>query len=134
LAFEVTHIVHGKMAALEAFKAASSVFGMRRIPDTLIPSSAIPRGDSVAGDDGVPSSQITEAELETGLPLFKLFQHVGLASSGGAARRLISQGGAYINGNRIDSIDYSVTAADVDAGTIMLRSGKKKYHKLVVAT
>lgn len=132
LAFEATQIVHGKMAALEAFKAASSVFGLRCIPDTLLPTSAIPRGDSVAGDDGVPSSHITEAELATGLPLFKLFQQVGLASSGGAARRLISQGGAYINGNRIDSIDYSVTADDVEAGTIMLRSGKKKYHKLVV--
>ena len=132
LAFETTQIVHGREAALEAYKAATSVFGVRRISDDLLPTSAVPRGDAAAGDDGVPSSPITTAELATGLPLFKLFQTVGLANSGGAARRLISQGGAYINGNRVETVDYTVTADDVDAGMIMLRSGKKKYHKLVV--
>ena len=132
LAFETTQIVHGTVAALEALKAASSVFGARRIPDTLLPTSTIPRGDAVGGDDGVPSSRISEEELTTGLPLFKLFHMVGLADSGGAARRLINQGGAYINGTRIETLDYTVTPADVDDGVIMLRSGKKKYHKIIV--
>ncbi len=95
-------------------------------------TSSVPRGKAAAGSDGVPSSRIAAAELAKGLPLFKLFQTVGLANSGGAARRLISQGGAYINGSRIETTDYTVTEVDVDAGTIMLRSGKKKYHKLVV--
>ena len=134
LAFETTRIVHGQDAALEAYKAASSVFGARRIPARLLSSSDIPRGDATAGDDGVPSSQIKEADLEIGLPLFKLFHDIGLANSGGAARRLISQGGAYINGNRVETVDYTVTAADVQEGAIMLRSGKKKYHKLVVSS
>ncbi len=132
LAFETTQIVHGLKAARDAFKAASSVFGARRIPDNLLPTSAIPRGDAAGGDDGVPSSDITAAELAEGLPLFKLFQSVGLANSGGAARRLITQGGAYINGRRIEAMDYTVTVDDADAGVIMLRSGKKKYHKLVI--
>jgi tyrosyl-tRNA synthetase len=132
LAFETTQIVHGTEGALEALKAASSVFGARRIPDSLLPTSTIPRGDAVGGDDGVPSSQISEAELAPGLPLFKLFHMVGLANSGGAARRLITQGGAYINGSRIETLDYTVTPADVDNGVIMLRSGKKKYHKIIV--
>ncbi len=132
LAFETTQIVHGLKAARDAFKAASSVFGARRIPDDLLPTSAIPRGDAAGGDDGVPSSDITAAELAEGLPLFKLFHTVGLANSGGAARRLITQGGAYINGHRVETVDYTVTADDAEAGVIMLRSGKKKYHKLVV--
>ena len=132
LAFETTRIVHGREASLEAYKAASSVFGARRIPAGLLPSSDIPREDARTGDDGVPSSPIKEADLAAGLPLFKVFQNVGLANSGGAARRLISQGGAYINGNRIESVDYTMTVADVQDGAILLRSGKKKYHKLVV--
>ena len=132
LAFETTRIVHGREAALEAYKAASSVFGARRIPSILLSSSDIPREDARTGDDGVPSSQIKAADLAAGLPLFKVFQNVGLANSGGAARRLISQGGAYINGDRIESVDYTVTVADVQDGAILLRSGKKKYHKLVV--
>jgi tyrosyl-tRNA synthetase len=133
LAFEITQIVHGPKAALDALKAASSVFGLRHIPGSLLPTSTIPRGDANAVGDGVPSSQISKGELVAGQPFFKLLHNVGLANSGGAARRLISQGGAYINGNRIESVDYTVTTADVEAGTIMLRSGKKKYHKLVVA-
>jgi len=132
LAFETTQIVHGQAAALDAYKAATSVFGTRKIPASLLPASTIPRGDSVAGDLGVPSSDIAVSELSVGIPLFKLFHKVGLSNSGGAARRLISQGGAYINGNRIETMDYTVTADDIDDGTIMLRSGKKKYHKLVV--
>ncbi len=132
LAFETTLIVHGREAALDAFKAASSVFGARRIPGDLLPTSAVPRGGAAAGDDGVPSSDITAAELAQGMPLFKLFHTVGLANSGGAARRLINQGGAYINGQRVEAVDYTVTVDDADAGVIMLRSGKKKYHKLVV--
>ncbi len=132
LAFETTLIVHGREAALDAFKAASSVFGARRIPGDLLPTSAVPRGGAAAGDDGVPSSDITAAELAQGMPLFKLFHTVGLANSGGAARRLINQGGAYINGQRVETVDYTVTVDDADAGVIMLRSGKKKYHKLVV--
>ena len=132
LAFETTRIVHGREAALDAFKAASSVFGARRIPVDLLPSSAVPRRSAAAGDDGVPSSDITAAELAQGLPLFKLFHTVGLANSGGAARRLITQGGAYVNGQRVEAVDYTVTVDDADDGVIMLRSGKKKYHKLLV--
>ena len=132
LAFETTRIVHGREAALDAFKAASSVFGARRIPVDLLPSSVVPRRSAAAGDDGVPSSDITAAELAQGLPLFKLFHTVGLATSGGAARRLITQGGAYVNGQRVEAVDYTVTVDDADDGVIMLRSGKKKYHKLLV--
>jgi tyrosyl-tRNA synthetase len=132
LAFETTQIVHGSAAALDAYKAATSVFGARHIPKSLLPGSSVPRGEAAGGDDGVPSSQISQAELASGLPLFKLIHSVGLANSGGAARRLISQGGAYLNGNRIEATDYTVTADDVNEGMIMLRSGKKKYHKLLV--
>jgi tyrosyl-tRNA synthetase len=58
---------------------------------------------------------------------------VGLARSGGAARRLIQQGGAYINGTRIESFEEMITDADLDdQQTIVLRSGKKHYHKIKV--
>ncbi|MCK7511457.1 MAG: hypothetical protein MZV70_50370 [Desulfobacterales bacterium] len=39
-----------------------------------------------------------------GIPAFKLFHETGLAASGAAARRLIDQGGAYVNGERIDRL------------------------------
>ena len=133
LAFEATQLAHGRDEALKAFKAALSMFGARRVADTILPSSAIPRGDSDVDDASVPSSFLDVQTLKAGIPAFKLFHQVGLAKSGGAARRLIEQGGAYINGTRVESFDYMVSDTDLDAQkTMVLRSGKKRFHKIEV--
>ena len=131
LAFETTLLAHGKKEALKAHEAAASMFGARDIPRTILASSTIPRGDSGAGDVSVPQSELDLAALKAGIPAFKLFHMVGLANSSGAARRLIKQGGAYINGTRIESFEDMITDADLDdQQTIVLRSGKKHYHKI----
>jgi len=133
LAFEATLLAHGRDQALNAYKAAVSMFGARHVPDTILPSSAIPRGDSGVDDASVPSSLMDVQTLKAGIPAFKLFHRVGLANSGGAARRLIEQGGAYINGTRIESFDYMVSDTDFDAHrTMLLRAGKKRFHKIEV--
>jgi tyrosyl-tRNA synthetase len=61
-----------------------------------------------------------------------VFHRVGLAKSGAAARRLIEQGGAYVNGHRVDSVDYLLTETDAGQHEIVLRSGKKRFHKLLI--
>jgi len=133
LAFEATQLAHGRDEALKAYKAAVSMFGARPVADTILPSSAMPRGDSDVDDASVPSSFLNSQTLEAGIPAFKLFHQVGLAKSGGAARRLIEQGGAYINGTRVESFDYMVSDTDLDAQkTMVLRSGKKRFHKIEV--
>ena len=133
LAFEATCLAHGYRQAVQAYQAAASMFGARKIAQDILPSSSIPRGDSNADDQTVPSSFIDAEILNAGISAFKLFHQIGLANSGGAARRLIEQGGAYINGERIESIDRMVSSADLDAEqTIVLRSGKKRYHKIEV--
>lgn len=132
LAFEATALAHGEAEALKAFQAAASVFGARQIPKSLLPSSKIPRSDIGAENDAVPSSKLTPADLAQGVPAFKLFQMAGLVKSGGEARRLITQGGAYINEQRVDSFDLPVTADHIQSGEILLRAGKKRYHKIVV--
>jgi tyrosyl-tRNA synthetase len=133
LAFEATQLAHGRDEALKAYKAALSMFGARRVADTILPSSAIPRGDSDVDDASVPSSFLDVQTLKAGIPAFKLFHQVGLAKSGGAARRLIEQGGAYINGTRVESFDYLVRDTDLDAQkTMVLRSGKKHFYKIEV--
>jgi tyrosyl-tRNA synthetase len=134
LAYEATAMVHGREEAIKAFQAAAAVFGARHIPADLLPSSRIPRGRADSRADNVPCTMISSYELSQGIPLFKILHTVGLTNSGGAARRLISQGGAYVNGERILSIDYLLTDADAGGGEILLRSGKKKFHKIVVET
>ena len=134
-AFEATLLAHGKDEALKAYKAAASMFGARDIPSTILASSTIPRGDTDtdADDVSVPCSSLDLATLKAGIPAFKLFHMVGLVNSGGAARRLIEQGGAYINGTRIESFDDMITDSDLDdQQTIVLRSGKKHFHKIKV--
>jgi tyrosyl-tRNA synthetase len=71
-----------------------------------------------------------EAQLREGIPAFKLFHMVGLAGSGGAARRLIEQGGGYVNGRRIEAMDTIITHKDLKKGGILLRAGKKRYHRI----
>ncbi len=131
LAFETTLLVHGRQEALNAYQAALSMFGGREIPQHLLPSSTIPR--SLAGDDdlSVPYSFVEAESLKAGIPAFKLFHQAGLAASGGAARRLIEQGGAYVNGQRIDAFDRLITEQDLnEERVIVLRSGKKRFHKI----
>ena len=133
LAFEATVLAHGRDEALKAYQAALSMFGARSVPETILPSSTMPRGNSGVDDASVPTSFLDLQTLKAGIPAFKLFLQVGLANSGGAARRLIEQGGAYINGQRVESFDYLVSDTDLDdQETIVLRSGKKRFHKIEV--
>ena len=131
LAFEATVLAHGRDNAVRAYQGAVSMFGNRKVSAHILPSSTIPRGDSGLDDVGVPQTYIKVEDLKGGIPAFKLFQSVGLAASGGAARRLIDQGGAYVNGQRIDSFDHLISDRDFDEDNqIVLRSGKKRFHKI----
>ena len=82
--------------------------------------------------DSIPHSDMEEDRFKDGIPAFKLYHQVGLASSGTMARRLIEQGGAYINGRRVESFDYLLTERDIVDFEIILRAGKKRYHKLKI--
>ena len=131
LAFETTLLAHGMEETLKAYQAAASMFGTREIAGYILPSSSIPRGGSDVDDVSVPESYVDAEQLKAGIPAFKLFHTAGLASSGGAARRLIEQGGAYVNGRRIDTFDFLITDQEMnDANAIILRSGKKRFHKI----
>ena len=48
------------------------------------------------------------------------------------ARRAVQQGGAYVNDERVPDMDYMVSEADLTEGGILLRVGKKRFHRLVV--
>ena len=131
LAFEATKLAHGQAEAFKACQASSRVFGERTVPKEVLPSSGIHSREAGDGDGSVPQSSIDTGQLESGIPAFKIFQMSGLAGSSSSARRLIIQGGAYINGERVSQVDYLVTGKDLKGGGILLRSGKKRYHKLI---
>ncbi len=132
LAYEATLLAHGQEEADKAFSSAQAMFGERIIPDHILPSSGIPRRMKSDVMDSVPSSIIAKSDLVPGIPAFRLLVMCGLASSNGAARKLIQQGGAYMNGERIVDQDQMIQPNDFRTGEVILRSGKKRYHKLVM--
>jgi tyrosyl-tRNA synthetase len=113
LAFEATKILHGEEAARKAQEASHKLFGRGVVTDAL------------------PTTAIDASELEGGIATPELFQRVGLCRSRSEARRLIQQGGAYVNDEPVGSVDDLVTAEHLDAGAILLRAGKKRYHRIV---
>ena len=131
LAFEATALAHGREAAVQSYEATAGVFGARVVPEHILPCSSIPRDKDIVDQSGI---FITLAVLKEGIPAFKALQMAGLAKSGGEARRLVEQGGGYINGERIESFDRLITDLDLNRGEILLRAGKKKYCKLVQET
>jgi tyrosyl-tRNA synthetase len=126
-------LAHGREQAVSALQAAQSLFGHRELPSQILPSSEILRAQSDTDPSSIPTSTIHLDRLVAGIPAFRLIHEAGLASSGAAARRLIDQGGAYINGKRIDNHEQLITGNDLTAeGSMVLRSGKKRFHRLQV--
>lgn len=115
LAFEATKISHGLQEAEKVRKASQSLFGQ-------------------FNDDAsaVPSSDISLAHLKTGKLLVDILAETGLAASKSEARRLIKQGGAYVNHQRIESVDAILNESNCENGVITLRAGKKRYHRLLL--
>lgn len=132
LAFEATRLAHGLEAAEQAYEAACEMFGARTVPRHILPSCSISRDQSQTQDDGVPSSSMSPEVFQEGIAAFKLFAQVGLSKSGGEARRLIQQGGAYVNGQRIESFEQVINSNNIKEMEIVLRAGKKRFHKIKI--
>jgi tyrosyl-tRNA synthetase len=132
LAFEATRLAHGEEEARKAYLAACEMFGRRSLSADILPSCSISRKGMAEGRDSVPSTAMTSEELAAGIPAFKLYQKVGLVNSGGEARRLIKQGGAYLNGQRVEVFDQLINNNDIKEMEIILRAGKKRFHKILI--
>ena len=116
LAFETTAIIHGKEIALQAQEAAHSLFSRTAKSDK----------------SNVPSTTIAEEGFVNGLDILELFLQTGLCKSKGEARRLLAQGGVYINEERIENPVYYLGKSNLQDGEILLRAGKKRYHRLII--
>ncbi len=115
LAFEVTKLIHGEEAARNAREAALALF-------------------SESGDGSAAPQVVLKSGLfKEGISIIDLFHAAGLAHSKSEARRLIQQGGAYVNRRRIQSIEERIDLSDFEEGELLLRAGKKRYQRVVIA-
>ncbi len=115
LAYEATQLCHGKENADQARAAAEGLFGQSK----------------GVSDESAPLYQIEPEILETGIPAYILFENSGLCKTRGEARRLISQGGGYLNDRKILAFDQMVGINDLTDDGLLLRAGKKRYMKVV---
>ncbi|MCX5856306.1 MAG: tyrosine--tRNA ligase [Deltaproteobacteria bacterium] len=131
LAFEATKITHGEAEALSAWQAAVKAFHVKPVEAALFPSCTIPRAAFQEEASTMPSLTKSHQDLEKGIPAFELFAETGLCASKGEARRLIAQGGGYVNDTQIKVFDEKIMLSQMDAhGEIRLRKGKK-HHFMV---
>ncbi len=114
LAYETTKISHGEEAAEQAQRGARSVFG----------------GTQAGGED-VPTLEIGRDRLKAGINIVDLFVEAQLGKSKSEVRRLIQQGGAAVNGERVAAIDRMLDTDDLDEeGVLFLRAGKKRFQRV----
>ena len=118
LAFEQTKIIHGEEEALRAREAAKALFS-----------------GAATNREGIPTVSVEKSELEAGLGLLSAMVRAGLCKSNSEARTIVVQGGAEVNGVKISDSRCQLTLNDLDdRGEIMLKCGKKKFCRLVVAS
>jgi len=114
LAFELTKLVHGEEEAAKAQAAAKALF--------------VGGGD----DANMPTTEIRAEQLNEGkIGILNLMVACGLAGSNGEARRLVQQGGVFVNDEKVPDHTFAVTEEMLKAG-VKIRKGKKVFHKAVM--
>ena len=111
LAYEVTQLVHGQEAADKAQQAAEALFG------------------GAGALDNAPTVSISREMI--GLKLVDVLAAVGIFASKGEGRRLIQGGGLYVADVKVADPDYVLDGDLFDGNSLLIRKGKKSYHRLV---
>jgi tyrosyl-tRNA synthetase len=122
LAEEVTRFVHGEDGLSEALRATEA---LRPGSETKLDWKTI---EGIAED--VPSCSLAYDDV-LNQSLVDLSVSSGLFDSKSAARRLLKQGGLYLNNSRVDSENKKIEAAYIVDGRVLLLSAGKKNKVLV---
>lgn len=122
LAQEVTRMVHGESNLRKAIQASQVLFG-----GEIADLSATDILDIFAE---VPSSDMPGTIFEgNGVPLADLVVACGYAPSKGRARRLIEDGGIYVNNRRVSDVQATIGHSELIEGQyLVLRKGAREYH------
>ncbi len=117
LAFELTAMVHGEEEAQKALDASKALFAAGGNAENM-PSTAL----SAADFDENGSISVADLLVKT-----------ELAPSKAEAKRLIKQGGISVNDEKVTAFDAALTKEDFAKGEIIVKKGKKVFHKVTLA-
>ena len=114
LAYELTEMVHGKEEAEKAQAAARAI--------------VVGGGDSA----DKPATELAGADLQDGeIGVLTLMVRCGLAKSNGEARRLVQQGGVFLDDEKVTDPAQRISQDKLQTG-VVIRKGKKVFHKAVL--
>ena len=112
LAFELTKLVHGEEEARKAEETAKSLF-------------------STGGDlSNMPTTTLSAEDVP--VDIVTLLVKTGLAPSKSEARRLVQQNSVSVNNEKVTDIAANYTADDLSGDGLMLKKGKKVFHRVVL--
>jgi tyrosyl-tRNA synthetase len=113
LAFELTKLVHGEEEAAKAQTAAKAIFAQ-----------------GAANGADMPSTDLGQEDFTDGaIDVLTLLVKCGLAASRGEARRLVQQGGVTVNEQKVADIDAKWSLADCTGDGLIVKKGKKVFHR-----
>ena len=115
LAYELTALVHGEEEAKKAENAAKALLAARAATAPICPTTVLADADFENG----------------GINILSLLVATGLCPSRGEARRLVQQGGIVVDEKKVESIDESIPQEKFAGDGIIIRKGKKVFHKAV---
>ena len=118
LAFESTVLTHGEAAATQAEETTRGLFARDgNLSAELLAAT-------------VPTVEISASDIGETFTIAEAFVRAGLVSSRGEARRLATQGGLVVDDVRVENVDLTFA---VSGNAALLRVGKKRYMRLVIA-
>ncbi|MBE6616598.1 MAG: tyrosine--tRNA ligase [Ruminococcaceae bacterium] len=114
LAYELTKLVHGEEEAEKAQNAARALFAGGGMTENM-PTTNLAAEDFADGKIGV----------------LDMLVKGGLCASKSEARRLVQQGGILVNDEKVTDVYASVEENAFDGDGVIVKKGKKTYHKFV---
>ena len=114
LAFEVTKLIHGEEEAAKAQNAARKAFSGNQ------------------ADADIPEIELAADVVGDGIEILALLAEAGICASRGEARRLVSQNGIAVKGEKVSDIKACYTKADFEDGAFVVKKGKKVYRRIVL--
>ncbi|MDO5040838.1 MAG: tyrosine--tRNA ligase [Peptoniphilus sp.] len=114
LAFEIVKDVHGEGEANKAVEASRALFS------------------TGADSENIPSTEMEKSVFEEGKNFLELLTEIGLTKSNSEGRRLIQQNGITLNDKKVQEIDRQITLEDFNEDSILIRKGKKVFHRIKI--
>ena len=126
LAFEITKLIHGEDEALKAKEATEALFENR------VGGAGASVGERAGAGADMPSTVMSLSDFTNGINVLDLLLQTTVIPSKSEGRRLLQQGGIFINGEKVDDFKLLITINNFINNELMIKKGKKVYHKVII--